>query len=496
MKAHAASRVVLLSLFILAAQLSHGARAPLLRYRAVNQPATNLYSLQLEHRSEYGTETLAGNLTVVSKPGPSNVVTLGIRGNLVPKRDPSQPIISSSISPRWSSPISINDAELQFDERGRLLRAFGDVPLPLPLGSVGQAFVEILPAKSETRWDTTSELGIIGEPLAAGPGLLFGPPSGYSSYSYYGSHNTRQPNAVVAVTSKVRYQSKTTTADRITVGKTISLDSHLLAGTEPHISATGEGEFVFDSKTGTIVAAELSGKGVINTEAVTRRTTTTLRLKLLEGAEREAALRPPVPTPVSHYAPKKLTREEAEKLFEDLKSNDANARMNAANKLQTSELAEVPAGLVEFLADKTSDSDSMLRYVALKVLGDHGTKEQVPLFLKWLKSNDYSARNAAIRALGRLKEKSAAEPLAAMLASGSDGYQAVEALTKIGPEAEDAVLPLLKERHIETRRQACSILKQIGTQKSLEPLRELMLTNDRTLSDAAGEAVRTILARQ
>ena len=91
----------------------------------------------------------------------------------------------------------------------------------------------------------------------------------------------------------------------------------------------------------------------------------------------------------------------------------------------------------------------------------------------------------------------AAEPLAALIASGSsDAYQAVEALSKIGSDAEDAVLPLLQEKHNETKRQACKVLKDIGTKKSLEPLRELMLSTDRSLSDSAGEAVRAIMARQ
>jgi len=133
----------------------------------------------------------------------------------------------------------------------------------------------------------------------------------------------------------------------------------------------------------------------------------------------------------------------------------------------------------------------------LKIIADYGAADQVPALLKLLKIDDSSMRWSAIRGLGRLKDKRAAEPLATMLATGgSDGYQAVEALTKIGPDAEDAVLPLLKEKHNETRRQACNVLKQIGTKKSVEPLRELMLDPEQMVNSAAAEAVRAIMARQ
>ena len=74
--------------------------------------------------------------------------------------------------------------------------------------------------------------------------------------------------------------------------------------------------------------------------------------------------------------------------------------------------------------------------------------------------------------------------------------EASEALGKIGPDAEDAVLPLLKEKHYETRRQACNVLKQIGTKKSVEALRELMLSPEQSVNSSAAEAVRAIMARQ
>jgi HEAT repeat protein len=98
--------------------------------------------------------------------------------------------------------------------------------------------------------------------------------------------------------------------------------------------------------------------------------------------------------------------------------------------------------------------------------------------------------------LARLQEKSAAEPLADLLALGdTDSSTASDALIKIGPVAEDAVLALLKERHADTLRNACRVLKQIGTQRSLEPLKNLVLSPSASVNQAAGDAARAIAAR-
>lgn len=509
MKARAALGVVLLSLFTTSTFPAHAGRAPLLRYRSL-EGKTNIYNLQFESRGEAGTDIMAGNLFVSGKPGPSNIITLSIRGTLTPKRDiPTMPQPPSMVgyysNPRFMSPIIINDNTAQLDGEGRLLRVVGDWPLTIPLGSIAQTLVEKFPAKAEAKWETEDESAMLDEPLNLGPASLLSPlPSSYAYGFYSGSYGSRPGYGTVAVLRKTRYEIKSNEGGLVTVSKSLSLDSYLLEGSEPRMSAKGSGEFVFDSSLGALTSASFEAKSVVNTESVTRRTTTSLRLKLLDGAERENALRPSSTqttsaggvTSSSITPPKKLTREEIDKLAEDLKSGDASVRSMAASKLQSSELSEVPDSLLEFLAEKSAEPDSMLRYAALKVIGDYGTKAQLPLLLKWLKSDDFSCRNAAVRGLGRLKEKSAAEAMADLLASGSDTYQVAEALTKIGPDAEDAVLPLLKEKNIETRRQACRILKQIGTKKSIEPLRDLMLSTDRSLGESAGEAVRGIMARE
>jgi HEAT repeat protein len=313
---------------------------------------------------------------------------------------------------------------------------------------------------------------------------------------YSGPANPRGGVAVLTVTRKIRYELKSDTADQTVIRKKLGLDSRIQSGTEPRVSASGEGEFVFDRQSGFIRSSTMQFKDVLNGENITRRPAGSVRVTRLEGEERETALRASADRQTDRPA-RKLTSDEVQKIMDDLKSNDPAARMAAASKLQTSELTEAPAALLELMTGLLPDTDMSVRMAAAKVIADYGTAEQVPALLKLLRSSDTSARWAAIRGLGRLRDKRAAEPLAALLASGgSDGYQAVEALTKIGPDAEDAIIPLLKEKHIDTRRQACTVLKQIGTQKSMEPLRALLLDPDPMVNSAAAEAIREISTRQ
>jgi hypothetical protein len=484
-------------------------RTPLLRY-GWPEGQTNIYHLKVEVRDESGVEVLAGNVFVTAKSAATNIICLGLRCSLTPQRDASRsPYSPMGNQPRWLAVASISDCEIQFDDRGRVLRVSGDFPLPFPLGSLAQLFVEQLPASSDSRWETSDNVFVLDENLAFGPAAAFLNAQSYSAPFYGGNYNPRASSAVVAANRKAKLEAKTSLPEIVTIRKSVSVESILRGGTEPRLTATGDGELVFDRSGGFIRRAELDCKTVKNTESTTRRIATSLQLKLLEGTEREAVFRPRPEVAVKPARPevdqlfnpqkpvvKKLTAEEIAKLSDDLKSDDNAARMDAVMKFQSSELAAVPPELLTTMSEMLTNSDPSLRAMAAKVICDYGTVDQMAIMIKLLKGGrDYSMRSYALKGLGRLKDKRAVEPLVALIAEGYEAYQVVDVLTKIGPDAEVASLSLLKEKHIDTRRQGCNILGRIGTKKSLEPLRELMLDTDYSLSSSAAEAVRSIQAR-
>lgn len=477
------------------------AKSPALRYSDAAQ--TNAYSYLIEVRGENGTESLAGKLIVSSRTVSSNVIGLTFRGSLQPKRDLSGGSYYSG-RPRWMSPVMFNEAcEVQMDPRGKLLRLSGDFPLPLPVGTVAQSFIASLPTGSEMKWEQAEEVAVLDEPLGLGPTKGFGMPgpSGSSMY-YYTPGSTRGLSAVVWATRRSKCEIKTNTAESVTVQERFALDSPLLVGTEPRVSASGEGFWVFDRKGGFLRSSDFQFQALLNSDAATRRTTLKLKIQLLEGKERDAALltlagRPSVDPNTGRPVSNKMSAEDLAKAVDDLQSSDDPKRQAAASRIQGAELAAVSPAVLNVMSNLLTSSEMIVRYVAIKVIADFGTSEHVPALLRVLKSQDSSGRHAAIRGLGRLKDSRSIEPLVALIASGgSDSYSASSALNSFGAEAEDPVLALLKEKHTDTRRTACNILQKVGTSKSLEPLKELTTHPDSMLSSAAAEAIRSIMARQ
>jgi hypothetical protein len=73
--------------------------------------------------------------------------------------------------------------------------------------------------------------------------------------------------------------------------------------------------------------------------------------------------------------------------------------------------------------------------------------------------------------LGALKDATTAPTLAEGLTRPPELDATVKALISMGPEAENAVLPYLQSTDRGARYAACWILGEIGTTKSLAPLR-------------------------
>ncbi len=464
---------------------------------------TNVYRLLVEVQGEAGREAITGNFFVTARDLAPNLVTLSFRGQLRPKPTMGMPM--PMYRPGGPMPLSayvsgppMDGRELVIDERGRVVRAAGELTLPIPLGQLMASLVQEFPAQPAAAWEDERERFVLDEPMLQGPGVFFSSQPG--AYSYMGYFPGRPPQGALAVLEKSKLETAEVTAETVTLRKTVSLESRMRTGSDPRVSASGTGQIVLERATGWPRLVDLECKAIAVTENLSRRSVLKLRWELLQGAEREAALAPPPPPPEA-----KLNPEELSKLLEQLKSDDQFARQNAARNLESRAAKSASPELVDAMAKLVSDRDDTVRHAALTILATQGTKEDVPLLLKALKEpNEPDLRLTVAKGLGRLRDPRAAEPLADLLATGqADPFgprgmrenQVTEALVQLGPSAEPAVLALLKEKNVETRCQACAALKRIGTKKSLAPLKELTTYPSKDLSEAAAEACRSIQAR-
>lgn len=183
-----------------------------------------------------------------------------------------------------------------------------------------------------------------------------------------------------------------------------------------------------------------------------------------------------------------------ERALFDLKSSAFHKRHNALRTLKDALPDQRRAEVCKALEPLINDPDHFTHVWAVEALGVWATKETVPVLLKAM--NDKDNRNAAMKALGRLKDERAIEPIAERLGEFFDRMAASEALKNFGPAAEDAVLMRLNHPDDQVCMAACDILKTIGTKKSLPALQQVIAGGNFLRSVKAKEAIQAINARQ
>jgi predicted Zn finger-like uncharacterized protein len=177
----------------------------------------------------------------------------------------------------------------------------------------------------------------------------------------------------------------------------------------------------------------------------------------------------------------------------DLKSPDANRRRDAADRLMQmpapdkGSQADVAKALVAVL----DDPDEGTRDRAARALIVWATPDSVPALIKALDSTDIRVRHHSMEALGKMKEESAARPIASHLTKGDDREAAGKALKlMVGTKAEGEVIPYLPNPDHHVRLEAVRILQVIGTKKSLKPLEALVQLTARTDKEVANAAIQ------
>ena len=287
---------------------------------------------------------------------------------------------------------------------------------------------------------------------------------------------------------QVNWQAVSNTAEEVVFEKLTTLKSILQTGGDIRLTAQTDARLVFNLAAGRFDTIEGTAGLVSVTETTSRQSKIQFTCHRLTGDALTAALAPPAP-PVT--VP--LSDENVQKLITDLKSDDDNTRRTAIMRLNGATITAPPAELLNLLAAMATDTDAFNRMSAMNFLGQHATQEQVPALLKLLNDSDMSIRQNAIKALTRLHDPRAIGPLVELVARGGNfNNDVTSALISAGPDAEKSVLPLLSEKNVETRRQACVILQQIGSRDSLDALQKQMADPDQQLSQAAVEAVRAI----
>jgi hypothetical protein len=481
--------------FFFLACLSATARDAEPRYK-FTAGETNVFAVEISVNSESGSELTSGNVILRTKKVSTNSATLACRGNmkLEFKRAQQRGPGGFNYFPGNSMQYFYfpDGAEVTFDFQGNEIRDSGDYVLPAPLGKLVQSLFPPLSGKK----DDKEIVAVLDEPFWLGPAESFLNSRMYGQpfqMNYYFVDGQRISPGALKVVSRSSTTGKESSAEVSKWQRESKLESLLLAGSEPRFSGTSVASFSLDRHSGLPICVEIQSDMKGLAPSTTRSAKLSFKAHLLTGDERASVLNPPPPPP-----PKEITGADLEKLAASLKSTELETRRAVIARLNGADVGCPSAEFLTLVAGMALDSDSFTHSTAASFVASHATTNEVPTLLKLLKDSDWSIRSAAVKALGRLKDERAIVPLADLVARGSTSYgqDASSALMSIGAPAEKAVIALLSERNIETERQACNILQQIGTSDSLEPLQKFVGDSEQNVSQAAVDAIRAIKQRQ
>jgi formylglycine-generating enzyme required for sulfatase activity len=193
---------------------------------------------------------------------------------------------------------------------------------------------------------------------------------------------------------------------------------------------------------------------------------------------------PPVELPPDNVDPISLAI--AQLSSDDVYDQDAGCKLLAALKVDGQRQAEVVQAVRKML-----DARERIRprVQGIRALAVWGTAAEVPYLLRLLDDANLGVQEAAIVALGRLKDARAADMLASRLNAVWQRAAASEALKEIGPAAESAVRNQLYSTDNYARIEAIKILKVIGSPASRKDLIKLADDYYTDVAQAAREAL-------
>jgi len=184
-----------------------------------------------------------------------------------------------------------------------------------------------------------------------------------------------------------------------------------------------------------------------------------------------------------------------------LQSGDPTRQLMAVNWLARANVdAARQPEIAKALERLLTDPDKNLQNAAMKALVIWATTDNVTAIITVVQNDEFSpqaneTRHLGMATLGRLKDERGVAPVAQRLSNIHDRSSASKALIAMGPIAEKEVAKYLENSDAGTQREACRILKAIGTKASIPPLEAASKNRNRTTASAAKDALQTIQKR-
>lgn len=463
-----------------------GAAAAGLRYEF--QPGSNyVYAVRAVATEREGVETLTGLVTYSVKGAAGASLTLVSRPALQRERVTADELLLPLTNPAEATALRVGGVrlletggaggggEFQIDAQGRAFRGVVDTGL---FGAVTRLIIDPLLPAGKNSWSAKADCELVLEELLA---------------SARGTSPPRLREVRVPAHEQVLYSLEDIGEASVAIKRQYELRAVAPGAGAPQIGLAGTGTNTFDLARGLPLTMNFQGALTETTAGGgTRQTPVTIEYRLLEGAELTAATQ--AGKGAGKPALTRLTTTEHDRLLGELRGADRLKQRLAAQRLSTCQPAGQRAEIVRVLVAMSGDEEVSLRAVAVKALAVWGTPAEDEVFARALADRELTVRQMAIAVLATRRTARAAETLAELVVLGRDFSQASAALRGMGATAEPAVLKLLDGPNLAARREACQLLKVIGTPQSLPALNATARGADSLLALLAREAIKAVTA--
>ncbi len=192
-----------------------------------------------------------------------------------------------------STRTSTGNSQIVADSTGRVARTSGGIQLPALLGEMGAYVLDVLPPDNRSAWEVANTI-VLSE-SNGGPRMPFGPrfggrprgPRFPGAPGLPGGARTRQGE------ERISYKRGAAAGDTVAIQKRYQMIVPA-AGDSPAIAMLGEGQISFDVKLGVPRTIDFKGELRVGGGG---RVPLRVSYKLVEGAEREQALKPSAEVP-------------------------------------------------------------------------------------------------------------------------------------------------------------------------------------------------------
>lgn len=434
----------------------------------------NLYTLRV-----------GGQMTQTTKPKPGS----GDRFGGPPRIGP----------PPFRLPGFPAEAEVRVDSIGNVREFRGGDSLPFLLGPLPLLMLDRLPGDGRTRWEVknqcTIQEGGDDDRFPFGPRMRpFGP--GGPPFGRQRDEGTRHD-----ALEKTVYTLAETKGGLVTIKRVYELKTRHAEGQPPFMHATTSGTITFDLEAG--VPKEFVSKGTFTVAQpnVTVRIPLTVSYALgqppaADAGVADATARPgPAPVPATNREPQALSAADLDAIRADLKGKGPRLRLSLS-RLRTAAIDEERRpDIAAALADLLTDSDWSIQQGAAMALRTWATADTVPALLPLVSGGNDFVRNDVIAALGMLEDPRACDVLAARLLVLGDRRAAAEALRRIGPACEPALLGVVARADTFAKWEICRLLGELGTQASVPALQEMIRVSDFSVKGHAEAALKVLEGR-